>query len=63
MQLYPKDIKDKLEFNKIIDYISAECLSDMGRDYFAQIEILTDLVRIERLIDETDEYKKAIERG
>jgi len=60
---YPKDIKDKLEFNKIIDYISAECLSDMGRDYFAQIEILTDLVRIERLIDETDEYKKAIERG
>ncbi len=63
MQLYPKDIKDKLEFNKIIDYISVECLSDMGRDYFAQIEILTDLVRIERLIDETDEYKKAIERG
>jgi len=63
MQLYPKDIKDKLEFNKIIDYISAECLSDMGRDYFAQIEILTDLARIERLIDETDEYKKAIERG
>ena len=63
MQLYPKDIKDKLEFNKIIDYISAECLSDMGRDYFAQIEILTDLVRIERLIDETDENKKAIERG
>ncbi|HMT51678.1 MAG TPA: Smr/MutS family protein [Saprospiraceae bacterium] len=63
MQLYPKDIKDKLEFNKIIDYISAECLSDMGRDYFAQIEILTDLARIEKLIDETDEYKKAIERG
>jgi len=63
MLLYPKDIKEKLEFNKIIDFISKECLSEMGRAYFSQIEILTDLTRIERLINETDEYKKAIERG
>ena len=63
MFLYPKDIKEKLEFNKIIESIKQECLSEMAREYFDQIEILTDLHRLEQLINETDEYKKAIERG
>ncbi len=63
MFLYPKDIKEKLEFNKIIDQIKQECLSEMAKDYFDQIEILIDLQRIEQLINETDEFKKAIERG
>lgn len=63
MFLYPKDLKEKLEFNKIIDLISKECLSEMGRTYFNEIEILTDLDKIQRLVNETDEYKKAIERS
>ncbi|MBK8671160.1 MAG: Smr/MutS family protein [Saprospiraceae bacterium] len=63
MFLYPKDIKEKLEFSKIIEYIKTECLSAMSKEYFDQIEILNDLTRIDRLINEVDEYKKAIERG
>ncbi|MBC7884500.1 MAG: Smr/MutS family protein [Saprospiraceae bacterium] len=63
MFLYPKDIKEKLEFNKIIEHIKRECLSEMAKDYFEQIEILTDLHTILRFINETDEFKKAIERG
>lgn len=63
MFLYPKDIKDKLEFSKIIDAIKKECLSDMAKTYFDHLEVLTDLKRIEILINETDEFKKALERG
>ncbi len=63
MFLYPKDIKEKLEFSKVIDYIKVECLSELGRSYFDNIEILTDLSRIDRLLNETDEYKKSMERG
>ena len=63
MFLYPKDIKDKLEFTKVIDYVKQECLSEMAKSYFDNIEILTDLSRIDHLLNETDEYKKAIERS
>lgn len=63
MMLYPKDIKEKLEFNKVIESIKKECLSDMSKLYFDQIDILTNRIRIEALINETDEYKKSIERG
>ncbi len=63
MLLYPKDIKEKVEYNRIIGFVKEECLSEMGRRYFDQIEILTDLDRIQRLLDETEEYRKSIERG
>ncbi len=63
MFLYPKDIKEKLEFNKVIEYIKIECLSELGKSYFDNIEVLTDLARIDRLLDETDEFKKSTERG
>lgn len=63
MFLYPKDIKEKLEFSKIIEFVSAECLSEMGKDYFHSIVILDNIADIERHINETEEYKKSIERG
>lgn len=63
MTLYPLDIKEKLEFHKIIDQIKKDCLSEMAKQYFDTIEILTDLPRIQRLLDETDEYKKSMVRN
>jgi DNA mismatch repair protein MutS2 len=63
MFLYPQDINEKLEFHKIIEALKSECLCEMAKSYFDKLEILTDKQRIERLLDETEEYKKAIERG
>lgn len=63
MFLYPKDLREKLEFNKIIEQLKSECLSTLGKSYFENIEILTDLHQIQQLLNETDEYKKAIERS
>ncbi len=63
MLLYPKDIKEKLEYNKVIEQIAKECLSEMARKHFDALDILTDFDSIVRLLDETEEYKKALVRG
>jgi DNA mismatch repair protein MutS2 len=63
MTLYPRDIKEKLEFDRIVASLREECLSAMAREYFDQIEVLTDRNRIQVLLDETEEYRKSIERG
>ena len=51
MFLYPKDIKDNLEFNQFIDHISAECLSDMGRRI---------VEKREKLVENTDDVSMKI---
>lgn len=63
MILYPKDLREKLEFSKIVDVICSECLSAMAIEYFKKIEIQTNPDIIAQLINETDEYKKAIQRN
>lgn len=63
MFLHPKDLREKLEFNKITEQLKSECLSSLGRGYFENIEILADLHQIQQLLNEADEYKKAIERA
>ena len=40
MLLYPKDIKEKLEFTKVLDFVRKECLSLMGKTYFDQIQVI-----------------------
>lgn len=63
MYLYPNDIKEKVEFHKIVEQVSRECLSAMARKHFEQIEAFTDVQEITRLLNETEEYKKSWERG
>lgn len=63
MILYPDDIKKKVEFDRVIEAIMSECLSDMGKEYFENIEITNNYAKIQRLLNEVDEYKKAIERA
>jgi DNA mismatch repair protein MutS2 len=63
MLLYPKDIKEKLEFNKITEAIKTECLSEMAGVYFDHISLQTEKFEIERLLNETEEYRKSLERN
>jgi len=63
MLLFPKDIKEKVEYQKVIERIQSECLSFESVKYFDELKIETDLKLIERLLKETEEYRKSIERG
>lgn len=63
MNLYPKDIFEKLEFNKIISLAKEECQGMDGRSYFDHITFSTEKHEILILLDEVDEWKKTIERN
>ncbi len=63
MRLYPKDIFEKLEFNKVLGFIKEECQGEQGKQYFDKINVLTDKFEIKHLHEEVDEWKKAIERA
>lgn len=63
MKLYPKDIFEKLEFNKVLAFIKEECQGEEGKQSFDRIEIHTDKAIIKQLHEEVDEWKKAIERA
>ena len=59
MYLYPKDIKEKLEFSKIIEFVSVECLSEMGKEYFRNITILDNNDRFLPVLQESmDQHRK-----
>ena len=63
MELYPKDLYEKLEFNKLLQLISIECQGESGREQILSTCISVDKAEIDRMLCEADEYKKCLERS
>ena len=63
MEIYPRDLFEKLEFNKLLHLISNECQGEAGRERVLNATISTDKLEIDRWLNETDEYKKCLERS
>ena len=63
MHLFPKDIFERLEFNKILHLHKEYCLGDPAINYFDELLPIMDLKAITRLLDETAEWKKTIENS
>jgi len=63
MLLYPRDIFEKVEFNKIISLLKSECFGEPAIRYFESLEVYSDKAIVIRLLDEVDEWKKVFERG
>ncbi len=63
MELEPKDLYEKLEFNKVIELLEEACLGEQGREAVHQIVPLDDRLAIERLLEEVKEYKLTIEQN
>ena len=60
MQLEPKDLFEKLEFDKIIDLLDKRCLGELGRQRIRQLAIETNKPIIEIKLRETHEYKLSL---
>lgn len=58
---YPKDIYESLEFDKILALLKEAVLSDVALRRVEQLSILTDKKKIQHLLDETEQYKRAME--
>lgn len=63
MILYPKDIFEKIEFNKVLKAIKEYCLGDLGKKHFDHIEIHTELPAVKLLLEQTGEWLQAMVVG
>ncbi len=63
MQLEPKDLYEKLEFDKILILLEKECYGDLGKKGVREMPVMTDVATIERQLNEVWEYKITIEQN
>ncbi len=61
MYLEPKDLYEKLEFDKIIEILEAECLGVQAKAYMHKIQLETQKFILERRLVEVLEYKQSFE--
>lgn len=58
--LYPKNIEEKLGFNKIRELIAEQCLSQWGREYLEKMRFSDDYEHIRKLTAQTQEMKQLL---
>ena len=56
LALWPKDLAQKLEFDKIQELLTNYCLGDLGRAHCADMPLYTEAHKIEALLQEGFEY-------
>ncbi len=59
MKLEPKDLYEKLEFDKILELLIAECLGDYGKEQIKNLQIHTELEVIKSKLLNVNEFKLA----
>ncbi len=60
MQLEPKDLFEKLEFDKVIELLEKECLGSLGKKAISSLKLQTEVEKITLLLQEVKEYKLTI---
>ncbi|NNE16499.1 MAG: endonuclease MutS2 [Saprospiraceae bacterium] len=61
MYLYPSDIFEKLEFDKILERLSVSAMGQPAHDLMVNMKLFNNKKRIEQMLDEVLEYLKCIE--
>ncbi|MEL6720250.1 MAG: endonuclease MutS2, partial [Bacteroidota bacterium] len=61
MQLEPRDLYEKLEFDKVLKLLEEDCLGVLGKEKIQQLEVSTDIKEIRRQLKRVYEYKLTIE--
>lgn len=62
MELLPKDIYEKLEFDKVLALLEKECAGELGKAAVADIGPVTDIQLLEQWLNEAKEAKIIVER-
>ncbi len=63
MLLKPKDLYEKLEFDKILHLLESDCSGELGQQYFANLQPEIDLRSIEKKLKEVKELKLCMEKS
>jgi DNA mismatch repair protein MutS2 len=60
MLLYPQDLTEAFEFDKIRERLADHCRSLMGAEYARSLPVLTDPAAINRLLDEAEDFRRML---
>lgn len=61
MQLLPKDVYEKLEFDKVLQLLEKECLGEPGRELARQLAPSSRKSQVEISLSEAQEFKNSID--
>ena len=61
--LYPSNLEQKVNFIKIKELIKGECTSSLGQGYVDQIIFSKDFGLVQRLLDQTEEFRQLLLAG
>jgi len=61
--LYPANLEQKVNFVKIKELLKAECTSTLGQDYVDKVSFSSDYVLVQRLLDQTEEFRQLLIAG
>ena len=61
--LYPANLEQKINFVKIKELLKAECTSSLGQGYVDSMAFSTDLNLVQRLLDQTEEFRQLLIAG
>ncbi|EOZ95847.1 Recombination inhibitory protein MutS2 [Indibacter alkaliphilus LW1] len=61
--LYPNNLEDKINFSKIRELLKEECSSILGADFVNKMSFSKDLKLINKLLDQTEEFRRIILSG
>ncbi len=62
MQLLPRDLFEKLEFDKVLELLEKECLGDLGQQAVRALQPMDRLGSIDKRLEEASEFKRTFER-
>jgi len=63
MHSYPEDFYEKLEFDKILSRLSVYCFGEPAKQLIEAIRPYDNRKKIERMLDEIQEFRKCIDLG
>ena len=61
--LYPANLEQKVNFSKIKELLKAECTSTLGHDFVDKVAFSSDYVLVQRLLDQTEEFRQLLIAG
>lgn len=61
--LYPANLEQKINFIKIKELLKAECTSSLGQGYVDSMVFSSDFNLVQRLLDQTEEFKQLLFAG
>lgn len=63
MKLYPANLEEKIDFDKIKELIKEECTGSLGADFVKKVSFSKDRKLLTKLLTQTDEFRKILISG